>query len=180
MVLVFLAVAVVAGGLVFDYLRPSILPGVQRTALRILSDFDLGNVLIAPQRLEPAFTAFLGGVLLNSAILLLGIVGIIASSSHRRQFSLLVFAWTSVVMSAILTLNESFTTLLPRLLYSLPLPVLSAMGFLSLTRYTAGFVAGPTGEQRRLGRFLTVLVFAFIYALLLAYSLRIVDIVPNA
>ena len=180
MVLVFLAVAVVAGGLAFDYLRPSILPGVQRTALRILSDFNLGNVLIAPQRLEPAFTDFLGGVLLNSAILLLGIVGIMASSSHRRQFSLLIFAWTSVVMLGVLTLNESFTTLLPRLLYSLPLPVLSAMGFLSLTRYTAGFVSGPTGEQRRLGRLLTVLVFAFIYALLLAYGLRIVDIVPNA
>ena len=129
---------------------------------------------------QPAFTDFLGGVLLNSAILLLGILGIIASSSHRRQFSLLLFAWTSVVMLGVLTLNESFATLLPRLLYTLPLPVLSAMGFLSLTRYTAGFVAGPTGEQRRLGRSLMVFVFAFIYALLLAYSLRIVDIVPNA
>jgi len=83
-------------------------------------------------------------------------------------------------MLGVLTLNESFTTLLPRLLYTLPLPVLSAMGFLSLRRYTAGFVGVPTGEQRRLGRLLTALMFTFIYALLLAYSLRIVDIVPSS
>ncbi len=121
---------------------------------------------------------FLGGALENSVIISLAIVGVLTLPGLGDRFGRLLISWMAVTSAGVFLYGYSAVSFFQaRIIMLAPIQILSAMGFLSIVRYTSTLMGAEAGGGRRLVNLFVLFAYLTVVCAALSYTLRDVGVI---
>jgi hypothetical protein len=147
--------------------------GVQNvTESNAAASLSLLNLPKVVGSLQSTVSIFLVGALDNPLVVFLAIVGVLAISDTYGRMNRLLLAWVAVASVGILFAGFSLGFFQARVVLLTPIPVLAAMGFVSILRYATNLMSQGWYTNRRLAKAFVVMAYMSLFALLICLALQ--------